>query len=101
MRQPSAKNVRGMTLIELIFAIAIGSILRAVSLPAFGSRIRRGQSRSASEKLIHVGLMHDGMVIASTAGRRRVTDCDDGPPQAPISPSPSATGVVQRAPTPW
>ncbi|MHB8448277.1 MAG: GspH/FimT family pseudopilin [Rudaea sp.] len=135
MRQPSAKNMRGMTLIELIFAIAIGSILCAVSLPALGSLIRSGQSRSAhnalvaalnlarstaasrqsdisicpsrdgatcdnaiwwqngwivfadvnhdgvrsaSETLIHVGQMHDGMAIASTAGRRRVTYRADG-----------------------
>ncbi|HST27478.1 MAG TPA: GspH/FimT family pseudopilin [Rudaea sp.] len=135
MHQPSSKSVRGITLIELIFTIAIGSILCAVSLPALGSLMRSGQSRSAhnalvaalnlarstavsrqsdvsicpsadgatcdnaiwwqrgwivfadanrdgvrseGEAIIHVGQMHDGMAIASTAGRRHVTYRGDG-----------------------
>ncbi|MDE1886106.1 MAG: GspH/FimT family pseudopilin [Xanthomonadaceae bacterium] len=135
MRQPSAKNVRGITLIELIFAITIASVLCAISLPALGSLLQSGQSRSAHnalvaalnlarstaasrqsdisicpsrdgatcdnaiwwqngwivfadtnhdgvrtdrEAIIHVGQMHDGMAIASTAGRRRVTYRADG-----------------------
>lgn len=135
MRQPLSKCVRGITLIELIFTIAIGSILCAVSLPALGGLMQSGQSRSAhnalvaalnlarstaasrqtdvsvcpsrdgatcdnaiwwqngwivfsdgnhdglrnpDETLIHVGQKHDGMAIASTAGRRHVTYRGDG-----------------------
>lgn len=135
MRQPSSKPIHGITLIELIFTIASGSILCAVSLPALGSLIRSGQSRSAhnalvaalnlarstaasrqsdisicpsrdgatcdsaiwwqngwivfadanhdgvrsdGEAIIQVGQMHDGMAIASTAGRRHVTYRGDG-----------------------
>jgi len=52
MRQPSSKNVRGITLIELIFTIAIGSILCAVSLPALGGLMQSGQSRGAHNALI-------------------------------------------------
>ena len=135
MRQPSNKSVRGITLIELVFTIAIASILCAVSLPALGSLMRSGQSRSAhnalvaalnlargtavsrqgdvsvcpstdgatcdnaiwwqngwivfadanrdgergpNEAIIHVGQMHDGMAIASTAGRRHVIFRADG-----------------------
>lgn len=52
MRQPSSRFARGITLIELIFTIAIGSILCAVSLPALGSLIQSGQSRSAHNALV-------------------------------------------------
>ncbi len=52
MRQPSSKCVRGITLIELIFTIAIGSILCAVSLPALGGLMQSGQSRSAHNALV-------------------------------------------------
>ena len=52
MRQPSSKSDRGITLIELIFTIAIASILCAVSLPALGSLMRSGQSRSAHNALV-------------------------------------------------
>ena len=135
MRQPSAKNVRGITLIELIFTMTIVSVLCAVSLPALGSLLQSGRSRSAhnalvaalnlarssaasrqvevsvcpsrdgatcdnaiwwqngwivfvdanrdgvrsaGEAIIQVGQMHDGMAIASTAGRRHVTYRGDG-----------------------
>ena len=135
MCQPSSKSVRGITLIELVFTIAIGSILCAVSLPALGGLLQSGQSRSAhnalvaalnlargtaasrqadvsicpsrdgatcdnaiwwqngwivfadanhdgerdsNEAILHVGQMHDGIVIASTAGRRHVTYRGDG-----------------------
>ena len=135
MRQPSSKYVRGITLIELVFTITIGSILCAVSLPALGGLMQGGQSRSAhnalvaalnlarstaasrqgdvsicpsrdgatcddaiwwqhgwivfadanrdgvrsaDEGIIHVGQPHDGMAIASTAGRRHVIYRGDG-----------------------
>lgn len=52
MRQPSSKCVRGITLIELVFTIAIGSILCAVSLPALGGLMQSGQSRSAHNALV-------------------------------------------------
>lgn len=135
MPQPSSKSVRGITLIELVFTIAIGSVLCAVSLPALGGLMQSGQSRSAhnalvaalnlarstaasrqadvsvcpsrdgttcdnaiwwqrgwivfadanrdgvrgpNEAIIHVGQMHDGMAIASTAGRRHVSYRADG-----------------------
>ena len=135
MRQPSSKNMSGITLIELVFTIAIGSILCAVSLPALGGLMQSGQSRSAhnalvaalnlarstaasrqadisicpsrdgatcdnaiwwqhgwivfddanrdgvrsaNEAIIHVGQLHDGMAIASTAGRRHATYRGDG-----------------------
>ena len=135
MSQPSSKSVRGITLIELVFTIAIGSILCAISLPALGSLMQSGQSRSAhnalvaalnlarssavsrqadvsicpsrdgatcdnaiwwqrgwivfadanrdgargpNEAIIHVGQMHKGMAIASTAGRRHVIYRADG-----------------------
>jgi len=135
MRQPSRNSVRGITLIELIFTIVIGSILCAVSLPALGDLMRSGQSRSAhnalvaalnlarstaasrqsaisicpstdgaicgnaiwwqhgwivfadanhdgvrsaNEAIIHVGQSHDGVAIASTAGRRHVVYRGDG-----------------------
>lgn len=135
MRQLSSKCVRGITLIELIFTIAIGSILCAVSLPALGGLMNGGQSRSAhnalvaalnlarstaasrqadvsicpsrdgatcdnaiwwqhgwivfadanhdgvrsaNEAIIHVGQAHDGLAIASSAGRKHVTYRGDG-----------------------
>lgn len=135
MRQPSARNVRGITLIESIFTIAIASVLCAVSLPALASLMRSGQALSAhnalvaalnlarstaasrqadisicpsrdgascdnaiwwqngwivfadanhdgvrdsNEAIIQVGQMHDGLAIASTAGRRHVTYRGDG-----------------------
>jgi type IV fimbrial biogenesis protein FimT len=52
MHQPSSKSVRGITLVELVFTIAIGSILCAVSLPALGGLIQGGQSRSAHNALV-------------------------------------------------
>lgn len=135
MRQPSSGSARGITLIELVFTLAIGSVLCVVSLPALGGLMQSGQSRSAhnalvaalnlarstaasrqtyvsicpsrdgttcdnaiwwqqgwivfadanrdgvrsaNEAIIHVGQSHEGMAIASTAGRRHVTYRGDG-----------------------
>jgi len=50
-RQPSGK-IRGFTLIELIFAIAIIAILCAISLPALGSLMQSSQSRSTNTQLL-------------------------------------------------
>ncbi|MBS0556761.1 MAG: GspH/FimT family pseudopilin [Proteobacteria bacterium] len=52
MRQPYSERVRGITLIELIFTIAIACVLCAVSLPALGGLLRSGQSRSAHNALV-------------------------------------------------
>lgn len=52
MRQPVSKSIRGMTLIEMMFAIAIVAVLCSVSLPALGGLMRSEQSRSAHNALV-------------------------------------------------
>jgi len=50
--QPANTNQRGLTLIELMFAIAIVAVLCAVSIPSFSSVIAATKSRSASNTLV-------------------------------------------------
>ena len=52
MRHATSNRVRGITLIELIFTVAIASVLCAVSLPALGGLLSNAQSRSAHNTLI-------------------------------------------------
>ncbi|MBS0569038.1 MAG: GspH/FimT family pseudopilin [Proteobacteria bacterium] len=86
MLQPQARNVRGVTLIELVFTIAIASILCAASLPALGGLIQGGQSRSA-----HNALVAALNLARSTAASR----------QADISVCPSRDGATCDNGTSW
>lgn len=79
MRQPSARSVRGITLVESIFTIAIASALCAVSLPALGRLLQGGQSRSA----------HNALVAALNLARSAAASR-----QADISICPSADGAT-------
>jgi type IV fimbrial biogenesis protein FimT len=52
MRQTVSKSVRGITLVELMFAVAIVAVLCSISLPALGGLMRSEQSRSAHNALV-------------------------------------------------
>jgi type IV fimbrial biogenesis protein FimT len=55
MRRPARpcprRPLQGLTLIELVFAIAILAILAAVAIPSYGSYIARQRVKAASESL--------------------------------------------------
>lgn len=50
-QDPRPANCRGVTLIELIFTLAIAAILGAISLPALGGLMQSSQSRSTQNVL--------------------------------------------------
>lgn len=52
MRNFPAANQLGVTLIELIFTLAIVAVLASLSAPALGNLIQRGHSRSAHDMLV-------------------------------------------------
>ncbi|MDR3386050.1 MAG: GspH/FimT family pseudopilin [Rudaea sp.] len=52
MRNQPAGKQRGFTLVELLFATAIIATLCAISLPALGSLMQGGQSRSMHNQLL-------------------------------------------------
>jgi type IV fimbrial biogenesis protein FimT len=79
MRQPSYQSIHGITLIELVFTIAIGSILCAASLPALDSLMQRGQSSSA----------HNALVVALNLARSSAVSR-----QADVSICPSRDGAT-------
>jgi type IV fimbrial biogenesis protein FimT len=75
------KSIRGITLVELVFTIAIASILGAISLPALGGLMRSGQSRSAHNALVAALNLARSIAASRQAGvslcpSRDGTTCD-------------------------
>lgn len=64
----AAHNQYGVSLLELMIAIAIGSVLLMLGIPSFKSWIQNTQTRTAAESILN------GLQIARTEAVRRNTD---------------------------
>lgn len=86
---------QGVTLLELMIAIAILSILIAVGLPSYSTWIRNTQVRTASESI------QNGLQLARTEAVRRNTSVelvltDDAPTSATVTASTTGRNWVVR-----
>lgn len=50
------RNRRGLTLIELMVALAVAAILAAIALPSYSAYIRKSKARTAASDLVAMGL---------------------------------------------
>lgn len=91
MRQPQ----QGVTLIELMIAIAILSILIAAALPSYRTWVQNTQVRTASESI------QNGLQLARTEAVRRNTSVelvltDDAPTSATVTASTAGRNWIVR-----
>jgi len=72
--QPPARRQRGFTLIELVIAMVIASILAAIAIPSYNSYIMRSRRTEAKSALLYLASLEERFFSTNNAYSALPTD---------------------------